>query len=154
MIEFKRILFLYVLLVLLVSCGGASSDSDSVENAIDDASSLVGIYKGNETVKLIKASNGVQIDFRSNVVTINISNIGVLSLSTSGGNSGQAQITNGRVFQLRADARTQFDGQCSEGSIFINGSVSPSNVTANYSSLDVVCGGVTFRVEGSLNASR
>ena len=153
-IEFKRALFLCFVFCILTACGSGSSDSDNSENAIDDASSLVGVYQGSETVRLIRESNGVQEGFRSNTVTIVVNDTGILSLSTSGGNSGQAQITNGQTFQLRADARTQFNGQCGSGTVFIDGNVSSSSIIASYSSQDLVCGGDAFRVEGNLDVRR
>ena len=154
MIQYKQIILMFSILISLVACGGGASDTDNVENAINDASSLVGFYQGSETVRLIRDSDNLQVDSLSNMVTISINSSGILSLSSSGGSSGQAQITNGRTFLLRADARTQFNGQCSSGTIFISGNVSESNIIGTYSSESIICGQDDFRVEGSLDLKR
>ena len=69
-------------------------------------------------------------------------------------NQGQAQITQGRTFRLRADARTQFNGVCSAGKIIIQGAVTTDVVTASYSSEGLMCNAQVFRVEGELSAQR
>ncbi len=148
--------FLVLISLLLTGCGSGASDSDSSENAIsaDDAAVLVGVYQGSEAVRLIRSVDKAVVDNNNNEVSVSVNRSGQLSLSSSGGNQGQAQITQGKTFRLRADARTQFNGACSAGTIIIHGSISPQLVTASYSSEGLVCNSQEFYVEGELSAQR
>ena len=139
---------------MIFGCGSGASDSGAGENAINNSGDLVGIYTGEESVRLINQSSDLQADAQQNEVSISINGAGLLQLSTTAGTSGTAQITNNRTFSFRADAKTQFNGQCSSGTITLSGSVTQNSVTGSYSSENVVCGGENFRVEGELSASR
>lgn len=141
--------------LFLMSCGdGGETESGFGENAIDDVSPFIGVYKGEEIIKLLKEENDEEVEQQTNEVTIIINENGLLRISTSGGTTGSAQIRNDKVFELRSNASTQFDGQCSAGVILLSGSVSVNQVDGKYSSSNLICNKEAYRIEGEFTATR
>ncbi len=138
------------LLALLVACGGGSTSSN--DQALIDAGENTGIYKGSGSLSLKNEGTGKVVDELATEVIFDTNRNGIISFSDSSGSRGSAQLTNDLRFAFRSDARTQFDGVCQAGLIFLEGFISEGKVSATYRSEGIICSNVNFTVDGSVSA--
>ena len=139
-------------MLLISACGGGSTSSD--EQALTDAGSNTGVFMGSGSLSLINSSTNQTVDQLNTEAVFSVNRDGIISFSDSSGSSGSAQLTNNLSFSFQSDARTQFDGACQSGVVFLQGSVSGNSINAIYSSENVVCSGTNFSVEGNVSAER
>ena len=116
----------------LSACGSGSTNSgvDSSQIPIDDISALVGVYKGEEAIMLITSENDGIADEQTNEVTFTIEQSGSIRFTSVGGSTGSGQVSQDKAFQLRSDARTQFDGRCESGTLLLTGNIANNKVVA------------------------
>ena len=144
--------FVLFFTLFVVACGGGSTSSD--EFALTDASAVTGVFMGSGSQFLRNVSTDQIVDQLATEVTFSINLDGVITFSDSSGSSGSTQLTNNLSFSFQSDARTQFDGACQSGVIFLQGNISGNTINAVYSSDSLVCGGENFIVEGNIVAER
>lgn len=139
--------------VLMASCGdGMTSSGAAADTSTGD---IAGIYSGDERISLIRERDEVIVDTLANPVSITVNGDGKLALTSGNGTRGEAQITNGRTFRLRADARTHFSGACSAGTLILEGHISAINgITGRYRSENLTCAGEAHVLKGDLGADR
>lgn len=137
----------------LISCsGGMTSSGGSADTSTDD---VAGVYTGQEHLTLARSEDGLALDTAADRVNITIGRDGTVAISSSGGTSGEAQLTRNRSFQMRADARTHFEGSCSGGLVLLEGRIDKNgSITGAYQSRALVCGGVAHELTGTLAAGR
>lgn len=145
---------LMVLSLSLASCGSGSSESgtDEGELTIFDASELVGVYQGTETLTLTETTSEEIIEEQTNAVSYSVNQQGQLNIASSSGTTGTAQIREDRTFSLFSDARVQFNGRCTAGEIQLNGEINATDLTATYTSSDLVCDGTAHEISGTVTA--
>lgn len=137
----------------LISCsGGITSSGGSADTSSGD---VAGVYTGQERLTLARSEDGVALDTDTNRVNITISRDGTVLISSSGGTSGEAQLTRNHSFRMRADARTHFAGSCSGGLVLLEGRIDMNGgITGAYRSRALVCGGVAHELTGALSAGQ
>lgn len=152
----NKITSVFLLCLFLLSCsdGETLSGGNTDELAIDDASALVGIYKGAEKLKLILQADSEVKDEQENEAQLLVNSDGVVSLSTAAGSSGQAQIRQNRTFELTAQANINFSGRCKSGQVVLKGRFEGNKIVGEYSSINLVCDGQAHRIEGTLEATK
>lgn len=152
----NKITSVFLLCLFLLSCGDGEtlSGGNADELAIEDASALVGIYKGTEKLKLILQADSEVKDEQENEAQLLVNSDGVVSLSTAAGSSGQAQIRQNRTFELTAQANINFSGRCKSGQVVLKGRFEDNKIVGEYSSINLVCDGEAYRIEGTLEATK
>ena len=146
--------FVLFFTLFVVACGGGSTSSDELALTEAEASAVTGTFMGSSSQFLRNVSTDQIVDQLATEVAFDVNRDGVITFSDSSGSTGSAQLTNNLSFSFQSDARTQFDGVCQSGVIFLQGTISGNTINAVYSSESLICGGENFIVEGNIFAER
>jgi len=120
--------------LVMATCGGGTVSSGAA--ASHDTADVAGVYHGTETLVLSRRADGAVVDRRSSAVTIIVDGDGTLRYASGDGSRGEAFVTRGHEFRMRADTRTHFDGDCSAGTLVLAGQLaSDDSVKARYRSV-------------------
>ncbi len=152
MFKHTRTFIFIAVTTLLTACGGGSTSSD--DQALTDAGSNAGVYMGSGSLSLRNSVTDQIVDELATEVLFSVNRNGVISFSDSSGSRGSAQLTNNLSFSFRSDARTQFEGSCQAGVIFLQGSIIDNKIEGAYRSEGIICSGTAFAVEGAVSAER
>ena len=161
-INHKKLSFQPLLCVGLVSivgltgCGG-DSISGAGDAQIETPAELVGVYTGQENVTLAKTDDPTDAQIETKDATVTVGQNGSISLrasNTSNTTSGSGQLRRDNTFTLISDARNQFNGACESGILYLDGTVTPTEVTGTYRSESLFCSGISYTFTGTLSATR